>query len=245
MRIVTLQIPMRPFKAIFFDLDDTLCDWQSARVYGIESAHRVVSPYYPQITISHWKETFYSVSEAMFHEWSQFTRPSSELRLERTKRIFAQLGIDGHSPLADRATEAFYQDAIEALQLFDDVNDVLSTLRANHILGIITNTLADVQRIKIKKLGLSEKIDHVLIASEVGFSKPSPEIFHRALEMAQVPAREFLFVGNSLEDDVAGARAAGVSVAWINRQGARLPETYRPDFVIRSLRDLLSIVNSI
>lgn len=232
---------MKKFKAIFFDLDDTLCDWQGAKLYGLKAAHTMVAMHHPEFTFDIWKKEFDQVSIQMFSEWSKFTRPSSELRLERTRRIFARLGINGQETLADSATDTFFAHAIENLQLFDDVNDVLSRLHPNFVLGIITNTLADVQRIKIHKLGLDEKIHHVLIASEVGVSKPSPEIFHRALELAKVDAEEFLFVGNSLEDDVAGARAAGVPVAWLNRPGASLPDGIQPTFVMHTLRDLLPI----
>ena len=232
---------MKKFRALFFDLDDTLCDWQSARVHGIDAAYRMIVPHYPQVAAAVWREHFDSISTEMFGEWAKFTRPSSELRLERTRRIFARLGINGQQVLADSATDAFFAHAIEHLRLFDEVNQVLLALRPNFILGIITNTLADVQRVKIHKLGLDEKIHHVLIASEVGVSKPSPEIFHRALELVKVDAGEFLFVGNSLEDDVAGAKAAGVSVAWLNRLGASAPDKIQPDFTIHSLHDLLPI----
>jgi len=52
-----------------------------------------------------------------------------------------------------------------------------------------------------------------------------------------------LHVGDSLVDDVAGAKAAGLRVAWVNRGGrARRPDAPAPDFEIRDLRELRPIL---
>jgi putative hydrolase of the HAD superfamily len=235
---------MRNFKAIFFDLDDTLCDWQEARSWGIEAAHTAIAKAHPELALSDFKATFDAVSTEMFAEWSKFTRPSAELRLERSRRTLTRLGLNGKETLADEATEIFFDQAIANLKLFDDVETTLDALRSQYILGLITNTLADVQWVKIRKLNLEKYLPHIFIASEVGVSKPDPVIFQRALNAAHVKAEEFLFVGNSLEDDIAGARAAQVASVWLNRHGASAPETLQPDFMIRSLRELLQIVTS-
>ncbi len=233
---------MKRFNAIFFDLDDTLCDWQEARRWGIEAAHTLIAREHPEISLATFKTTFDSVSTEMFAEWSKFTRPSAKLRLERSRRILAQLGLNKKDSLADEATDVFFDHAIANLKLFDDVSATLESLRSSYVLGLITNTLADVQWIKIRKLGLDRILNHILIASEVGVSKPDPIIFQRALATAKVRADQFLFVGNSLEDDVAGAKAARVSSVWLNRNGARAPESLQPDFEIRSLRELASLI---
>ena len=55
----------------------------------------------------------------------------------------------------------------------------------------------------------------------VGRSKPDPAIFAAALELAGVTAQEAMHIGDSVEEDVAGARAAGIEPWLLRRDGAR------------------------
>jgi len=67
----------------------------------------------------------------------------------------------------------------------------------------------------------------VVTSSEFGARKPDPSIFAGALELAGVPAAKALHVGDSLEDDVAGARAAGIEAVLMRRDGSPGPEGTR------------------
>ena len=59
-------------------------------------------------------------------------------------------------------------------------------------------------------LGLAPLLDAVVLASDAGACKPDPRIFQLALERLGIPASASVFVGDSTERDVAGARAAGM-----------------------------------
>jgi putative hydrolase of the HAD superfamily len=61
----------------------------------------------------------------------------------------------------------------------------------------------------------------------VGARKPSPEIFERALAVAEVASHEAVHVGDSLAEDVAGARAAGIEAVLIKRDGSPGPPGVR------------------
>jgi putative hydrolase of the HAD superfamily len=67
--------------------------------------------------------------------------------------------------------------------------------------------------------GLIGLVDGVVTSADVGSAKPSPEVFLRALELAGVDAAEALHVGDSVENDVAGARAAGIRPLLVWRHG--------------------------
>lgn len=72
-------------------------------------------------------------------------------------------------------------------------------------------------------VGLTPFLDGVLTSAEVGAAKPAPLIFARALELAGCEAHEALHIGDSEREDVAGARAAGVAVLLLARDGAPAP----------------------
>jgi putative hydrolase of the HAD superfamily len=70
-------------------------------------------------------------------------------------------------------------------------------------------------------LGLGPLLDGVLTSAEVGARKPSPAIFERALALVGATPAETIHVGDSLEEDVAGARAAGIAPVLVRRDGGQ------------------------
>ncbi len=71
----------------------------------------------------------------------------------------------------------------------------------------------------LARVSLAALTDAILTSAEAGARKPAPAIFEQALALAGVPARDAVHVGDSLEEDVAGARAAGVEPVLIARGG--------------------------
>jgi putative hydrolase of the HAD superfamily len=72
-------------------------------------------------------------------------------------------------------------------------------------------------------VGLCDLVDGVVSSAAAGLRKPGAAIFLRALELAGVRPGQALHVGDSLEEDVVGAVAAGVPVLWLNRAGGAVP----------------------
>jgi putative hydrolase of the HAD superfamily len=69
----------------------------------------------------------------------------------------------------------------------------------------------------LDRLGAGALLDGVLTSAEVGARKPAPEIFERALVLAGVSAADAIHVGDSVEEDVAGARRAGIEPVLLAR----------------------------
>jgi putative hydrolase of the HAD superfamily len=67
--------------------------------------------------------------------------------------------------------------------------------------------------------GLRERLDGVVTSAEIGVAKPSAALFEAALAVAAAPAAQALHIGDNLEEDVAGARAAGIEAVWLARGG--------------------------
>jgi 2-haloalkanoic acid dehalogenase type II len=86
-------------------------------------------------------------------------------------------------------------------------------------------------------------VQFILISETVRAYKPHPLVFQRALEQLGLPAHDVLHVGDSDVDDVKGAKAAGLRVAWVNRDGrSRHPDVPQPDFEIPDLTGLLALL---
>jgi putative hydrolase of the HAD superfamily len=89
---------------------------------------------------------------------------------------------------------------------------------------------------RLAETGLAPLLDGAIASAQAGVAKPDPRIFADALALAGVPASAALHVGDSIEADVDGARAAGIRPVLIARDGCPDPPPGVP--VIGSLSEL-------
>jgi putative hydrolase of the HAD superfamily len=109
---------------------------------------------------------------------------------------------------------------------YPDAAPALSALRAAGLrLAVVSNWDCSLRGV-LAELGLSAALDGVVVSAEVGASKPDPRIFEAALEHLRCMPGHALFVGDSLDTDVLGARAAGVRALLLQRYG---PHTAHSD----------------
>ena len=102
-------------------------------------------------------------------------------------------------------------------RLHADVLPTLETLKRRGLtLGIISNWDERLRPL-LKALQLGRYFQAIIISCEVGFLKPFPGIFQRAIEKLDLPAHSVLHVGDSRREDVLGARSAGLRALLINR----------------------------
>ncbi len=130
-----------------------------------------------------------------------------------------------------------------AWSVYDDVVPVLRRLRERGlILGVVSNWDSRLQAIS-DGLGLTDLVDFLVISARAGVRKPDPGIFRQALEQAGVAPDEALHVGDVPEEDIDGARRAGIRGVLIERR-ARLPGHPAPAGtpLIRSLHELEALL---
>jgi putative hydrolase of the HAD superfamily len=130
---------------------------------------------------------------------------------------------------------------IPGVCLFDDAIDVLKILRtANLKTGLITNATMPMwmRDIELKSLDLLEYLDVRLAAGDLGRFKPHPAPFREALKRLKIAPEEAIFVGDRVQDDVAGAQAAGMRAVWVRRGTEVSNGSCKPNATITSLREL-------
>ncbi len=144
------------------------------------------------------------------------------------------LGVEGLRRAAVR------QAMLDSLQfrVFPDAPPALRALRGRGLRLVVVSNWDWSLPQWLERTGLAELVDGVVSSAVVGAAKPSPHIFHAALELAGVAPDEALHVGDSMAGDVQGARSAGVRAVLIDRAGGA------PDRVeaIRSLDELSSLI---
>jgi putative hydrolase of the HAD superfamily len=121
---------------------------------------------------------------------------------------------------------------------FPDALPALAQLaEAGHVVVIVSNwdiSLPD----WLGPAGLLDDVAGVVTSAEVGAAKPDPRVFERGLELARARPEEAVHVGDSLENDVAGARALGIRAVLVARDGPA-PEGVE---AVRSLTELPALL---
>jgi putative hydrolase of the HAD superfamily len=138
--------------------------------------------------------------------------------------------------------QAVYRRFVELLhwRVYDEVRDVLATLRARGIgLGIISNWTGDLEDV-LRSVELHHHFDFVLDSAHLSWEKPHPEIFLEAVRRAGVTPSQALHVGDSPDHDVAGALAAGLRAALVDRDDNHPMFDRAPR--VSSLHELLELV---
>lgn len=207
-------------RAVFFDLDDTLCGYWDASKAGLREAFSAHGPagVDPEAMVRHWAEAYRTFAkEVKTDRWYPGYLKSGEPT--RTEQMRQALELAGH-PSPERAaqlSEAYAAARDRHLRLFPDAWEVLTTLKARVPLGLITNGPADIQRQEVATLGIAEFFDHFYIEGEFGVGKPHPSVFESAQAAVGVPAETVWMIGNSYGHDIAPALRAGWNAIWIRR----------------------------
>lgn len=129
------------------------------------------------------------------------------------------LGSLGHvqEELAEALFRAFSDPA--AYQLFDDVRPALDELAGRGItLGLVSNFEPWLDEV-LALQGIAGRFAAVAISGSLGVAKPDPRIFKAALDQAGADPGATVHVGDQPVNDVAGARAAGITPVLIDRFG--------------------------
>lgn len=121
---------------------------------------------------------------------------------------------------------------------FPEVPEALRRARAAGIALVVVSNWDVSLHDALEQTGLAPLLDGVLTSAEVGSAKPDGEIFARGLALAGVEAAAALHVGDDLDADVGGARAAGIDVRLVLRDGSVAPAGVA---TVRSLRELPGI----
>ena len=231
-------------KAVFFDLDGTLCDSDTAWSIAQRETFQLLHEHYPDVSEKTLTEAWRTVHQELFKQLNAGKCAMADVRDSRFQCLFKELGLP-IDKVMEELSDFFCLRYLTSLRLYDDVA-ILEKLHTYHV-GIITNGAhdehTDSQLSKVRHLGLSGHIQSLTISGEVGVRKPNAKIFKVACERAGVLPKEAMLIGDTIENDIVGANRAGMTSVFINRKlDALTPKKAdeQPDHLISNLHDVLS-----
>jgi 2-haloalkanoic acid dehalogenase type II len=131
--------------------------------------------------------------------------------------------------------------------LRDDCVETLAELRTSGLrLGVVSNIDDDYLQPMLVRAGLTDVLHQWTSSEEARSCKPDAAIYRYACAKAGCAPEQVLFVGDSPEQDIAGARALGMTTALIREEGAPPPgsgvgASAVPHHVITQLAEVLPL----
>lgn len=213
---------------VLFDLDDTIFDHAFtsqaalARLRSTEPSLR--GPSLPGL----WQEYSRLLEEA--HPAVVAGRVSvDEARIGRFSRLLAFCGADPTREEGVRLSKLYRSIYRELRRPVPGVRGVLERVHRRATVGVVSNNQVAEQDEKLAFLDLTSLVDFMIISEAAGVAKPDPRIFELALERGESSPDHAVMLGDSWENDVLGARAAGIRAVWFNRFAAHRPTPIEVD----------------
>ncbi|CAN5529367.1 HAD family hydrolase [soil metagenome] len=212
--------PFVGIRAIFFDLDDTLCGYWDASKAGLRRTFEThpVEGISAELAVRAWAKAFRQFAPGLKKTgwYETYLKEGGPTRTEQMRLALKEMGIEDED-LAQRLSETYLNERDSALKLFHDASETLVSLQKRFKLGLITNGPADIQRMEVETLGIGHHFDHILIEGELGRGKPLLEVFRHGEALMGSTPEQTLMVGNSYGHDIRGAINAGWKTIWIRR----------------------------
>lgn len=194
-------------KAVIFDLDNTVYDYDFCHQKAME-------------TLSRYCEEKYMLSRHGFEKKYGLAKELVKSRLGDTgashnRMLYMQtfLELIGRKPVTGALVlyDIYWDTMLETMEPFGQIFPLMEALRKRNIkIAVLTDLTAHIQHRKIIRLGLAEYVDALVTSEEAGQEKPGRKMFDLMLEKLALEPHEAIMVGDSHEKDILGARKAGM-----------------------------------
>ena len=229
-----------PYKNLFFDLDDTLWAFSANARDTYEEMYRKYD--YDRFfdSFEHYYSLYQRRNLELWAEYADGKVTKEELNRQRYLYPLEAVGA-GDSALS----EAYEKDALATIptksKLMPHAREVLEYLSAKYNLYILSNGFKELQFHKMSSSDIDKYFRKVVLSDDIGILKPWPEIFHFALSATQSELNDSLMIGDSWENDIAGAAGVGMHQVFYNLSG-RTDLPFTPTYQITDLKELLDLL---
>lgn len=232
-------------KAILFDLDNTLYNYDKPNEKALKAVFKVISK---KINISFSKfETLYKISKAEINK-ELAGSASSHNRVLYFQRLVEKTHntIDPSTVL--KLYSAYWDTLLANMKLGTGVIKTLKELKESGIkIGIVTGLTAHIQFRKVHKFGIGKYVDILVTSEEAGIEKPNSTIFLLALNKLNISPSEAIMVGDNIINDIGGANSVGIDTILIEGGSTRKSKRNypKPNFTIKNIPEVLNILKDL
>lgn len=219
---------MKQYRCILFDADDTLFHFDAF------SGLKLMFSRFDVSFSDHDFAEYQLINRPLWVAYQNNTITSAQLQIKRFELWAQRLNC-----LPQVLSEAFLEAMADIGTPIEGAFNLLNSLQGKYKLGIITNGFTRLQEIRLKKAGLRDYFDVLVISEQLGVPKPSRKIFDHTLELLAHTDREsVLMVGDNPDSDILGGLNAGIDTCWFNPEKSEHHPTIKPHYMISTLYEL-------
>ncbi len=237
-----------PLKAVLFDMFDTLMlieknhefyNPSMLRMYRYLNSHSIDVPFerFNEVYIQE-RDKLYAAAELNWEE------PHFNVRVAATLKVLGY-DYDISSSLVTTATSEFCEEFMTFVCIDPDAAAMLRKLKDKYRLGVVSNfAIPECVHKLLKAARIDRFFEVIVVSGAVNKRKPAAEIFQSALKLLNVTAAEAVFVGDTIDADIEGAKAVGMRAIYIDRRPQKPSEKFCPDQTIKSLSELPNVLHN-
>jgi len=157
-----------------------------------------------------------------------------------TRLIHDYLGIRFAEPMAELEL-AFWRASVTTTPMPGAREALEQFHRSGLRLAVVSNCAfsQDVLRYELGKHGLADRLEFIVVSAEYSVRKPNPLLFETAAARLGVACKDIWFVGDRLDTDVTGAKAAGMKAVWFQPGNISQSSSDASVLKVESWNDLL------
>ena len=226
------------YDTLLFDVDNTLLDFDANEKESFKSMILDKGEEYSEELYETYKKMNHRMWEAVERgeitiDDVLYTRFSKLMNMYRKE-------VDG---IEYENTYRFYLN--RGIQEMPNVHEVLSELKKNHRLYVITNGIKETQDSRMNRSGLVKYFEERFISESIGANKPSSEFFDYVKNsIDDFNPSNTLIIGDSLTSDIKGGNLAGIDTCWFCKEGTVNSTGIIPTYEIHALDELFEIIES-
>jgi HAD superfamily hydrolase (TIGR01549 family) len=238
---------MMPIKAVLFDMFDTLMLIEKDHEFyplSLQRMYRYLTTKGITVPFEQFQATYITERDRLYAQADPtLEEPHFNIRVAETLKALGY-NYTAQDPLVAAATGEFCLEFCKYVRIDDDASATLKLLSGKYKLGVISNfAIPECVLSLLRKAGIDEFFDVIVVSGAVNKRKPSPEIFQNTLSMMRISAAETVFVGDTMDTDIEGSKAVGMRAIYIERRVQKPSEKFCPDQTIQTLSELPAALN--
>ena len=230
---------MKKYQHIFFDLDETLWDFKRNSLETLHDVFEMHELHRHGIEKETFIRRYHHHNDIFWEKYRKGQITRIELRTDRWKITLNEFQIDDET-LTQNLSENYLAILPTKKHLLEDAEEVLTYLKTKYSLHIITNGFEEVQLQKIETSGIGKFFNYIITSERAGSQKPNREIFLFAMQLTNATLSNSLFIGDSIEADINGAKAVGMDHIFFNPLMLARHEQVQSE--IKGLKELMKML---
>ena len=204
---------MKHINDIFWDLDHTL--WDFDRNSDL-TFNKILNENNIKVDVSLFLKTYHPINRKYWDLYRLNKVSKAHLRYYRLLDTFKELCVEVSDDQINKLSVDYINHLSDFNYLIPNALTILENFHSNYNMHIITNGFKEVQNKKLEKSGLSKYFKTITISEDVGFKKPSKEIFLQAIARANAIIENSVMIGDNFNADIIGSKSVGMKAIYYN-----------------------------